>query len=247
MLSAISSTLTRAAAIKSAAPTAPSSIVATSPLTVDIPPRFASGSQFSVCKISWTGIPDKDFDRYEVGISSSSGSTPSLADYTSRDTFIYRYTLSPTIGAFAWVRSRNRSGVVSAWVLCATNLNTVTLLPAGSISSQNADDVTTTGIKTGGGSATAKVLATNPIATVINLSGGSAYEDVNVSLTNRGFSTRPDMGVCDLEGVTTYKASYLANDSLSTSTNARVRVFRYDGANTSASSHILMMHLVELD
>jgi hypothetical protein len=108
-------------------------------------------------------------------------------------------------------------------------------IPAATMITQNADDITTTGIKTGGGSSTLQVNVVYEINTVVTLTGGSTTENVNISLTNRGFSTKPDDGLVAVEDVL-YQGFYDSQAAGSTSTNAVIKIYRNDGGTLASGN-----------
>jgi hypothetical protein len=63
---------------------------------------------------------------------------------------------------------------------------------------------------------------------VVTLTGGATTENVNISLTNRGFSTKPDDGLVVVEDVL-YQGFYDSQSASSTSTNAVIKIYRNDG------------------
>jgi hypothetical protein len=99
----------------------------------------------------------------------------------------------------------------------------------------NDTDVTTTGIKTGSGSSTRQVNVVYETNEVVTLTGGGTSENVNISLTNRGFSAKPDDGIVVVEDVL-YAGFYDSQAAGSTSTNAVVKIFRNDGGTLGAGS-----------
>ena len=68
---------------------------------------------------------------------------------------------------------------------------------------------------------------------MVTLTGGGTTEDVNISLTNRGFSTKPDDGLVVVEDVL-YQGFYDSQAAGSTSTNAVVKIYRNDGGTLAS-------------
>ena len=93
----------------------------------------------------------------------------------------------------------------------------------------DAPTIETTGITTGSGSSQRKVLARQPIYAVLNVAGGAATETIDFSLTNFGFSTRPDSGWMQSADWDRLLIRYDADDS--TSTYAKLRLSMSDGSN----------------
>jgi hypothetical protein len=100
---------------------------------------------------------------------------------------------------------------------------------------QEPSDVTTTGIKTGGGSSTLQVNVVYEVNSVVTLTGGSTTENVNISLTNRGFSAKPDDGLVVVEDVL-YQGFYDSQAAGSTSTNAVIKIYRNDGGTLGSGN-----------
>lgn len=69
-------------------------------------------------------------------------------------------------------------------------------LGLGTVATQEADDVTVTGLTIGGGVSSRKVVCLMVANEVFNLSGGTYFENENFSITNHGFSAKPDVGFC---------------------------------------------------
>jgi ribosomal protein L18E len=70
---------------------------------------------------------------------------------------------------------------------------------------------------------------------VVTLTGGGTSENVNISLSNRGFSAKPDDGIVVVEDVL-YAGFYDSQAAGSTSTNAIVKIFRNDGGVLGAGN-----------
>jgi hypothetical protein len=163
-----------------------------------------------------------------------SPATGSNAPITTRDTecFFYNATL-----AAGWVRVRavNRTGSVSAWASLG-NANTAANIGTGSISKYSDSNVTTTGIKTGGGSSTRQINVIFSDSVVVTLTGGATTESFNVSLTNRGFGAKPDIGTAQCASDANLVAAYDFDAAGNSSTNAVVRVTTLDGTNVPAGN-----------
>ena len=160
------------------------------------------------------------------------------------------------VTAYIRVRAVDRSGQKSAWAGGGVNINGSPIywgLPAGTMISQNANAVTISGgtatlssATISDGSATlataraaslvvAPAAATNPRAQlaiyagsdVKNFTVSSGNDDLDVDITNRGFTAKPDWGLIQI-----YDTNYLGVydfDAGSTSTNARFVIYSRDG------------------
>ena len=100
---------------------------------------------------------------------------------------------------------------------------------------QEPSDVTTTGIKTGSGSSTLQVNVVYEVNSVVTLTGGSTTENVNISLTNRGFSAKPDDGLVVVEDVL-YQGFYDSQSGSSSGTNAVIKIYRNDGGTLASGN-----------
>lgn len=71
---------------------------------------------------------------------------------------------------------------------------------------------------------------------VVSLAGGSAEETFNVDISGFGFTAKPTAGSCECASDKDYKARYDWDAAGNSSTNAVIKVSRFDGANTSAAT-----------
>jgi hypothetical protein len=94
--------------------------------------------------------------------------------------------------------------------------------------------VTVTGIKTGGGSSTRQINVVFSDSVGVTLAGGATTENFNVSLSNRGFSAKPDIGTAQCASNGNLSAAYDYDNAGNSSTNAVVRVTSIDGTNIPA-------------
>lgn len=199
------------------------------------------------CRHNWTAPSDKDLIGYEWTTLGATGSDPvGNGNFSPINEAIS--VLSGPVTSYLYVRSVNRSGVFSAWVTDSVNLNTSHLQPAGNMMLQEASAVTITG----GSSATATErtasLIVAPSATsspramlalfagsdVYNFTGGATTENLDVDITNRGFTAKPDWGLIQV-----YDTNFLGvydYDTASTSTNARFVIFSSDGGNLASGN-----------
>jgi hypothetical protein len=164
------------------------------------------------------------------------------------------------INRYARVRSVDRSGQKSAWAGGGTILTSYWAITAGDMMNQDSDDVAITGgtaaltsVTISDGSATlataraaslivAPAAATSPRAQlalyagsdVKNMTAGTPTDTLDVDITNRGFTAKPDWGLIQI-----YDTNYLGVydfDTGSTSTNARFVLFSVDGGNLSTGN-----------
>lgn len=126
-------------------------------------------------------------------------------------------------------------------------------LGLGTIATQAASNVAITGgtvdgitsLKVGTGSSSVAVLARYSGYVDVTLSGGATSENFNISLSNRGFSTKPDCGI--LSSIDpTYVVVYNRASGSSTSTNAYCTIKSTDGTNIPATTTPIMFIFEEV-
>jgi hypothetical protein len=252
-VSAESSTLSRTAPNSTTALSAP----AWGRLTTDAAVRLnAAGTGYLIgARATWEAVVDSTLAYYEIKATTTDSDGATDYDWsTSKAVFPNSPTTakqiatqfdfhseSPAGHGYVRVRAVNRTGVASAWLRIGDALSTG-VVGSGTVATQNASAVAltggtatgitnlaTTGITTGAGSSQKKVLARQPIYAVISVTGGAATETYDLSLSNYGFSTRPDSGwlqSADWDGLL---IRYDIDDS--TSTNAKLRLSMSDGSN----------------
>ena len=229
----------------------PSSVVPHSPdAQYGLPPKYYGTykTQLFGCTISFADNADKDIAYYEYDTTSTTTTPPSttigLAYNTLKSPALY-YSAS-TSAQYLWTRSINRSGVASDWVYSGYNLNSYITLGAGTVSQQDASDVNVSGIKTGSSSASSvrQVAAVYQVSHVVALSGGSPSETFAVDISNRGFSTKPDVGVggcVNADFLTAYDFDHASNSS----STAYVRASTLDGSNIGAGNYRFNLDFTE--
>jgi hypothetical protein len=240
ILSAISATLSRTAPSYSGTVTAPTGVALS---TTGVKPQYVPGTtvlNFGT-RVSWNANTQSDFAYYEVKATltdtdaatdySWSSDGPS-SPYQTRDTFAFLYNATLQAG-YVRVRAVNRTGTPSAWT-AGGNANGTATVGTGTVSRFNSNDVTTTGIKTGGGSSTRQINVVYSDSAVPTLAGGALTENFNVDLTNRGFSAKPDLGVAQCANNANLVAAYDFDNVGNSSTNAVIRVTTLDGTNVPA-------------
>ena len=232
--SSVSATLSRTAPNYSGTVTAPTGATLS---TTGVKPRYVPGTtvfNFGT-RVSWNANTQSDFAYYEVKATATN--SDAAVDYSwgfdsvellykTRDVYAFLYSATLVAG-FVRVRAVNRTGTASAWTSVG-NANGTAVVGTGTVSRYNDNDVTTTGIKTGGGASTRQVNVIYETNEVVTIAGGGTSENVNVSLSNRGFSVKPDDGLVVVEDVL-YQGFYDSQAAGSTSTNAIVKIFRNDG------------------
>lgn len=239
--SSVSATLSRTAPNYSGTVTAPSGATLS---TEGVKPRYVPGttSFYFGTRVSWSSSPDIDFAYYEIKATITDSDAATNYSWVSdaattltrtRETSIFLYNATLQAG---WVRVRafNRTGTASAWTSVG-NANGTAVVGTGTVSKYNDNDVTTTGIKTGSGSSTRQVNVVYETNEVVTIAGGGTSENVNISLSNRGFSVKPDDGLVVVEDVL-YQGFYDSQAAGSTSTNAVIKIFRNDGGTLGAGN-----------
>ena len=195
------------AATKNTGPAAPGSVtyVAGNSATFGRPAAFSNVRiQFST-RINFARPADKDiaFFEYVVTGGDSNGDADSAA--AAGFPFLQRtgtpevvFSMDSPLPLYFRVRAVNTSGVPGDWGGGGTSLATVTGIPGGNLANQNDNDVSVSAVKTGSGASVRQIKCVYESNDVYNLTGGAPTENVNVSLTNRGFSHLPDVGVAEV-------------------------------------------------
>lgn len=240
------------AATKTTAPSAPTSVVyvAGNSSSFKRPAPMVGSSRAYCVRCNWTAPSDKDLTGYEWVLSDTD--SDAAANLEVGYGFVYFVTTAEAIvpgssltTSYFRVRSVNTSGAKSAWAGGATSFLTGPLwgLPGGGMMEQSPSAVAITG----GTSATssertaslivAPAAASNPRAMTALFAGSGTYssagavttETLDVDITNRGFSAKPDWGIIQI-----YDTNFLGvydYDTSSSATNARFVIFSRDGGN----------------
>ena len=248
--SSVSATLSRTAPNYSGTVTAPSSATLSS---TGVKPRYVPGTLTFLfgTRASWSPNTQLDFAYYEI--KATANDTDADTNYTwfsdsagqplkTRDTFAFLYNVTNAAG-YVRVRAVNRTGTASAWVALG-NANANSSIGTGTISSQNSNDVNTTGIRTGSGASVRQVNVVYDTNEVVTLTGGDTFEYVQLNISGRGFSAKPDSGIVVVEDVF-YGGFYDFATEDSTSTTAFVMIYRYDGANLSSGNLRLSAQFID--
>ena len=246
--SAVSTTLSRAAKDNATAPTASTvsyiSGAEGAPISQGLVPMYAIG-------VSVTAASTLDISKVEIKIVTTNDSTstaPAWYAQGNQSLFssaiapsgllaVFFYQSNPLQAGFGFSRVISRSGVTSSWTAVGSVQSSSSLIkrPLGTIAQYNDSDVTTTGIKTGGGSSTRQVNVVYEINDVFAITGGATTYDLSISLTNRGFSTKPDDGLIAVEDVL-YQGFYDSQAAGSTSTTAVIKIYRNDGGTLASGN-----------
>ena len=222
---------------KTSAPNLPSSVTPHTPSSTN-PVQLATDGGYRLYSslVTFVDSTDKDIAGYEFGISGTYGLAPSSA-FTSVPVGAQKFQFNTTsLGAqYLWVRAYDSTGNVTAWSDTGYNMNAYVAIPSGDMVEQNSNNLNITGVKTGSGSSVRQVVAVYDTTIVPTLTGGALTEYFTVSLTNRGFTTKPDVGVIGCSSDANIKADYDWDNASNSSSVAYVRVTTLDGTNLPAS------------
>jgi hypothetical protein len=207
-------------------------------------------------RVGWAPNTQSDFAYYEIKatITNSDAATDySWTPYdganffvTTRDTQCFLYANTLTNAGHVRIRTVNRSGTASSWAYLGNAASVGnSSFGTGTIAKYNDTDVTTTGIKTGAGSSTRQINVIFSDSVVVSLAGGATTEDFNVSLTNRGFGAKPDIGTAQCASNANLVAAYDFDAAGNSSTNAVVRVTTLDGTNVPAGNQRFSVEFTE--
>ena len=258
VLSTISTVLVRTAPTKTTNSDTPTGVVYTAGNNASFgqPAQFGAFGAKLMAKIEWAIPSGKDVDKWQwvttltdTNAAADAAATPVGPGLQPNYVSIPRVVLAQDTvlgNQYFRVRSINFSGIASAWGGGGTDVNPILAKPTGvgTIVNQNTNDVTVTGIKTGNGSSTRQVNVVYETNEVVVLTGGGTSENVNIGLTNRGFTAKPDSGLVVVEDVL-YAGFYDSQAGGSTSTNAVVKIFRNDGGTLGAGNLRLSARFVD--
>ena len=249
--SSVSATLSRTAPNYSGTVTAPSGATLS---TEGVKPKYIPSTTifYFGTRVSWTANSDSDFAYYEIKATATNsdgavdytwGSDSSAGITRSRENFVFLYNATLQAG-FVRVRAVNRTGTASAWTSVG-NANGTAVIGTGSVSKYNDTDVTTTGIKTGGGSSTRQVNVRYEVSEVKSLTGGAATETINIDTTNRGFSAKPDAGWIQCASDSNIIGVYDFDNASNSSTTSYFDLRTVDGTNIPAGNQRFSIGLVD--
>jgi hypothetical protein len=250
-LSAVSAVLSRSAPARLTAPAAPTGVgfdISQIPLKL-----FGSAVAFGTRIVFDTaGLPEVSHFEVKCTNTDTDAAVDFFGDFgvaqpvkaTSSGVLLYQQGLS--IASFVRVRAVSRSGIASAFTRVG-KVNEIgnIFLSGGNMASQDANDVTTTGITTGGGGSTPQVLARFPGQASATLTGGTTTEKINIDISSRGFSTKPDTANVRCFSNFGLEAYYDISDAASTSTNAVVFCYNNDGTNLPAGAQNFLFEFIE--
>jgi hypothetical protein len=267
--SAISSTLSRTAPNKSTAPADPTGVTTAAPtFGDDFPPVYESSGGVSTLSfgswLRWNRPTDKDirFAEYIIKLTGG-GSKPLSTDVgesVPADSAEWPiYTVPSFLSFGAWMRFIDFTGNKSDWVTSGPAAWTIGY--AGNVGAQNRATINITGgdvtsdtvssdfIKTGtlGAASVRAVIARFPINSTVSLAGGAAAEKFNIDLTNRGFTTKPDVASGCITSDTSLGWRYDWDDVNNSATNAVIEVYTYDGTNIGAGLRRVSFEFIEYD
>jgi len=245
-LSPISTLLTQAAPSNTTPPAAPTGAT----ISKDgVKPKYFPGTKVFLfgTRVGWSPNAEKDFSHFEVKATLTNSDAATDFTWTAYDgvnnfvttsgteTFLYNALLQ---AGFVRIRAVNRSGVQSTWTSVG-NANAAGnfAIGTGDVSAQDSNDVSTTGIKTGGGASTRQINVIFSESVVATLAGGAASETFETSLTNRGFSAKPDIGIAQCASDGNISAAYDFDAAGNSSVTAVIRVSTIDGSNISAGNY----------
>jgi predicted phage tail protein len=214
-----------------------------------IPARYSLGPQDFGCTVTFDPPDDLDYAGGEWAASPivSGNPTPTTGAPFGPSERQFLFYFPFILGMELWTRTKDRTGNWSAWVDSGINLTSYVRIPAGSLSEQDSDDVAITGIRTGGSGAQ-KVRTRYPFNAVVILDTPASAPTFNISISGKGFTTKPDgtTGVINVVNSTAVKCSYNWDDAGNTSTNAVVTLTRYDGANVGNGAYRITGEFFEL-
>jgi hypothetical protein len=254
-LSAVSSALSQSAPSNTTLPDAPTSVtyIAGNSASFDRPPEMIGDVVAYSVRVNWTPPATKSVLSYEAVRTSVDSDAAANTEYANGNFF--RQSIPEEIfsdlslfSGYIRVRSVDRTGQKSAWAGGGVNLISPTIywgIPGPTLMRQNANAVDITGGDAELDSAYAESLivapltATNPRANLaifagteaVTFSSGSPTTTLDVDITNRGFTAKPDWGLIQI-----YDTNFLGvydYDTASTTVNARFVIFSRDGGNLS--------------
>ena len=249
--SSVSATLSRTAPNYSGSVTAPTNVTLS---TTSVKPRYVPGTlvlNFAT-RCSWDANTQSDFAYYEIKATTTDSDAATNYSwafdgpdqpYRTRDTFAFLYNATNQIG-YVRVRAVNRTGTASAWV-SAGNANGTSTAGIGDIARYNSTDVTTTGLRTGGGSSTRQINVRYEVSDVKSLTGGATTETISIDTTNRGFSAKPDAGWIQCASDANIVGVYDFDNASNSSTTSYFDLVTVDGTNLPAGNQRFSVSLVD--
>ena len=246
------------APVNATPPNAPTSVtyVAGNSTAFERPPEMIGGAVAFSVRVNWTPPATKSVLSYEAVRTSVDTDAAANTEYANGNFFRQSipeeiFSDLSLVTAYIRVRAVDRSGQKSAWAGGGVNLNSPTIywgIPGPTLMRQNASNVDITG----GSSQTATErtasliiapsAASSPRAAIASysgteestLTGGATTENLDVDITNRGFTAKPDWGLIQIYDTNVLGVyDYVTGSS---STNARFVLFSRDGGNLPSGS-----------
>lgn len=211
-----------------------------------VPPKFATPLQLLAVYVEFTRTTDPSVIGHEWSVQSSTSVAPSSAgEFEGKvESPHYQYATAIVSPSYLWVRAVDSSGNYAPWYYTGINLASYLTYAVGNMADQNSNGVAVSAIRTGNGSAQ-QVLVRHPSTASVSLTGGSATEKANVSISGVGFSTKPDTGAVRCTNKYDVEAYYDKDDAGSTSTNAVIFFYKPGGGNLDSGTHNIMFELIE--
>lgn len=225
---------------KTTSPNLPSGVTPHTPSS-SYPVRLAMDGLYRLysCLVTFTDSTDKDIAGYEFGLSGTPATPPGGAGFVKVpvSTQQFQFNTSSLGAQYLWYRAYDATGNITAWADSGYNLNAYVVIPSGDMVEQSSNNVNVSALKNGaaGASSIRQVVARFDVTAVATLTGGALTEEFAVSLTNRGFTTKPDTGSIGVSSDPNIKADYNYDNVSNSSTVAYVRVTTLDGTNIPAS------------
>jgi hypothetical protein len=259
--SALSSVLTLSAPQKTTTPSSISGLAIASAAPHVNPKLIGSTGKYAFqgCEVTWIIPTQKDvvsvewkrsggidspgvvYPPYYVDGVAQEGLVPSTQNW------LVLYKQSGQSDGYVSVRPIDSSGNYADWQ--TLSLSGAFYSTAGSMALQDSTATAVSGIQIGSASASSvrKVLAVFDDSAVWLLAGGAPSERQNLSLSNRGFSTKPDIGIIQCTSSTNILATYDWGDAGSSSTNAVILFYTRDGSALGNEYHRFSVSLKEYD
>ena len=259
-ISSLSNALSQSAPSNTTPPAAPTALtyISGTDSAFERPAEMIGGVVAYSVRVNWTPPSTKSVLSYEAVMTSADNDAAADTEYGLG--LFFREPIPESIfsslglfNEYVRVRSVDRTGQKSAWAGGGTSLITYWGIPGPTLMRQDANAVAISGGTADLTSVTASTArtaslvvapaaATNPRAQlaiyagsdVKNMTAGTPTDTLDVDITNRGFTAKPDWGLIQI-----YDTNYLGVydfDTGSTSTNARFVLFSVDGGNLSTGN-----------
>ena len=257
-LSTVPTALSQSAPSNTTPPDPPTSVtyVAGNSTAFERAPEMIGGAVAFSVRVNWTPPATKSVLSYEAVRTSVDSDAAANTEYANGNFFRQSipeeiFSDLSLVTAYIRVRAVDRTGQKSAWAGGGVNLNSPTVywgIPGPTLMRQNASGVAITGgtaelstartaslaVAASGATNARANLALFAGSDVKNMTAGTPTDTLDVDITNRGFTAKPDWGLIQI-----YDTNYLGvydYDTASTSTNARFVLFSRDGGNLSTGN-----------